>query len=187
VSTGAGGVEFVERATAALGGIDILVTNAGGPAASTFATTELDQYPAALELNLLSVIGMCKAAVPGMQAQDWGRVVAITSVFVRQPSAHVILSNVSRTGATAFLSTLAREVAADGVTVNSLQPGIHATDRIAQLYGADADPASFGIPTGTIGSAADFGEIVAFLCSEQARFITGAHIPVDGGAHAGLQ
>lgn len=187
VGTAAGGTAFVEAARDALGGtIDILVTNAGGPPPGNFASTPLDAYPAALELNLLSVVAMCTAAVPDMQAQRWGRVVAITSVAVRQPIPHLILSNTARSGVTGFLKTLAREVAVDGVTVNSVQPGIHATDRITQLYGGDATAAAAGIPAGVIGDPADFGQVVAFMCSEQARFVTGTHLQVDGGAYAGL-
>lgn len=186
VGTAAGATAFVAAATEALGGVDILVTNAGGPPPGSFATTDLDDYPAALELNLLSVVAMCKAAVPSMQARGWGRVVAITSVAVRQPMANLILSNTARSGATGFLKTLAREVAGDGITVNSVQPGLHATDRVTQMFGGIPDATAAGIPAGFVGEASDFGAIVAFLCSQQARFLTGAHIPVDGGSYAGL-
>ena len=187
VGTAAGATSFVERATEALGGLDILVPNAGGPPAGTFASTGLEAYGPALELNLLSTVAMCQAALPGMQAQGWGRVVAITSISVRQPIPNLILSNTARTGATAFLKTLAREVAADGVTVNSVQPGSHDTDRIRSLHGGDTARAAAGIPVGILGDPGDFGAVVAFLCSQQARFITGAHVPVDGGAYGGLQ
>jgi 3-oxoacyl-[acyl-carrier protein] reductase len=187
VSTPASAAAFVRAVNEALGGVDILVTNAGGPPAGTFATTELDQYQTAFELNCLSVIAMCDAAVPPMQAQGWGRVVAITSIAVRQPMPELILSNTARAGATGFLKTLAREVVADGVTVNSLQPGLHDTERLRELHGGDRHAAAAGIPGGTLGRADDFGAVAAFLCSEQARFLTGAAIPVDGGTHAGLQ
>jgi len=186
VGTAAGATAFVDAARDALGGIDILVTNAGGPPPGNFASTDVDAYPAALELNLLSVVAMCKRAVPPMRDQRWGRVVAITSLAVRQPMAALILSNTARAGATGFLKTLAREVAGDGVTVNSLQPGIHATARMTQLYGGEPDAAKLGIPAGVAGDPDDFGHVVAFLCSDHARFITGAQIPVDGGAYAGL-
>jgi 3-oxoacyl-[acyl-carrier protein] reductase len=111
--------------------------------------------------------------------------VAITSVSVRQPIPNLILSNTARAGATAFLKTLAREVAGDGVTVNSVQPGSHATDRIVSLYGSEEAGAA-GIPVGHLGRPEDFGAVVAFLCSDAANFITGASIPVDGGAYGGL-
>ncbi len=179
VSTPAGAAAFVAHATVALGRIDILVTNAGGPPAGNFESTPLSAYSAAIDLNLLSIVAMCKAAVPGMQARGWGRVVAITSVSVRQPIANLILSNTARAGATGFLKTLAREVFADGVTVNSAQPGLHATDRITELYGDGA-----GI--GSLGDPADFGAIVAFLCSQQAKFTTGVGLHVDGGTYQAL-
>jgi 3-oxoacyl-[acyl-carrier protein] reductase len=185
VGDAAGGAAFVAAATEALGSVDILVTNAGGPPPGNFASTAVDLYDPALHLNLMSVVGMCKAAVPAMQAAGWGRVVAITSLAVRQPMANLILSNVARSGATAFLKTVAGEVAADGVTVNSVQPGLHLTDRMTQLYGGP--PPAHGIPAGFIGDPADFGAVVAFLCSEQAKYITGAHVHVDGGAFGGLQ
>jgi 3-oxoacyl-[acyl-carrier protein] reductase len=186
VSTTDGATGFVDAAREALGGVDILVTNAGGPPAGRFATTDLDAYTPALALNLLSVVAMCRAAVPAMQEAGWGRVVAITSSTVRQPSPDLILSNTARAGATAFLKTVAREVAKDGVTVNSVQPGLHATDRVTQLYGEDTSKLAAGIPAGFVGDPMDFGRVVAFLCSEAARFITGAHLQVDGGAYPGL-
>lgn len=186
VADAAGGAAFVAAASEALGGVDILVTNAGGPPPGNFAATALDAYPDALALNLLSIVGMCKAAVPAMQERKWGRVVAITSLAVRQPMPNLILSNTARTGATAFLKTVAREVAADGVTVNTVQPGIHATDRMTALYGDDPSAATVGIPAGVAGDPADFGRIVAFLCSDAAKFVTGASLSVDGGANAAL-
>jgi len=186
VSTADGAAMFVELARERLGHIDILVANGGGPKPGNFASLNVDDYLPALQQSLLSVVAMCESAVPAMRERKWGRVVAITSVSVRQPIANLILSNTARAGVTGFLKTLAREVAGDGVTVNSAQPGIHATDRITQLYGASPDAAQMGIPAGKVGDPADFGKVVAFLCSEPARFITGAHVPVDGGSYAGL-
>jgi 3-oxoacyl-[acyl-carrier protein] reductase len=183
VGTVDGARGFVEAATEALGGLDIVVTNAGGPPAGNFASTTVDEHRVALELNCLSVIAMCEVAVPAMREQRWGRVVAITSISVRQPLPYLILSNTARAGATGFLKTLAREVAADGVTVNSIQPGMHDTERIRSLGEVDLS----GIPAGKLGTPEDFGSVAAFLCSEQAKFVTGAAIPIDGGAYAGLQ
>jgi 3-oxoacyl-[acyl-carrier protein] reductase len=187
VGTPEGAEAFVADATESLGGVDILVPNAGGPPAGGFASTPLSAYLPALELNLLSTVAMCAAAVPAMRAQSWGRVVAITSISVRQPIPGLILSNTARAGATGFLKTLALEVAADGVTVNSVQPGSHDTDRLRSIHGGDLTAAAAGVPAGVVGRADDFGAVVAFLCSEQARFITGTAIPVDGGAHRALQ
>jgi len=113
-------------------------------------------------------------------------VVAITSIAVREPIAQLILSNTARAGLTGFLKTLATEVAADGVTVNSVQPGLHATDRLREVFG-DTDKLASGLPVRKLGDPEDFGRIVAFLCSPTACFITGAAIPVDGGSSRGLQ
>ena len=186
VSTADGAANFVAQCREALGGIDILITNAGGPPPGNFASTPVEAYPDALALNLLSVVAMCNAAVPEMCERGWGRVVAITSISVRQPIAMLILSNTARAGATGFLKTLAREVACDGVTVNSIQPGVHQTPRVEQVFGSDMQAAARGVPAGAVGRAEDFGRVAAFLCSEHARFVTGAAIPVDGGAYAGL-
>jgi 3-oxoacyl-[acyl-carrier protein] reductase len=187
VSTPEGATGFVDAARAALGGIDILVPNAGGPPAGTFGTIDdVDAYARAFALNALSTIAMCRAAVPAMQAQRWGRVVAITSISVRQPIPNLILSNTARAGVTGFLKTLAAEVAPDGVTVNSLQPGLHATERLGALHGDGADLGA-AIPVRHVGDPADFGAFVAFLCSDAASYVTGAAIPVDGGVAGGLQ
>jgi 3-oxoacyl-[acyl-carrier protein] reductase len=181
VGSADGGAEFVAAAADALGGaIDILVPNAGGPPTGGFATTTVDAYHGAIDLNLMSIVGMCKAAVPTMQQRGWGRVVAITSLSVRQPIPGLILSNTARAGATAFLKTLALEVAADGVTVNTVQPGVHDTPRLDALYSAEQKAAM------RMGDADDFGAVVAFLCSSQAAFVNGLQLHVDGGSYSAL-
>lgn len=186
VSTPDGATAFADAAHEALGGIDILVANAGGPPPGTFSTTPLEAYHAALELNLVSVVAMCRRLVPTMQQNRWGRVVALTSVAVRQPIGTLILSNTARAGLTGFLKTLALEVARDGVTVNSIQPGYHDTERLRDLYGGDTSDLVDQVPVGFIGDPADFGSVVAFVCSSHARYLTGTAIPVDGGAYRGL-
>lgn len=186
VATPDGATGFVEAAVEALGGVDILVPNAGGPPPGTFSSTPLDAYAPAIDLNLMSTVAMCVAAVPAMRERGWGRVVAITSVSVRQPIPDLILSNTARAGVTGFLKTLALEVASDGVTVNSVQPGLHATDRLLGLGGSPEQLAR-DVPARRIGDPDDFGAVCAFLCSEPARFVTGAALPVDGGASRGLQ
>ena len=168
------------------GCVDILVANAGGPPPGNFETTETEDFSEALQLNLLSTVEMCKGLIPEMTHQGWGRVVAITSIAVREPMAQLILSNTARSGLTSFLKTTATEVAGAGVTVNSIQPGLHATERLTELY-EDLKGVAGNVTTGKLGDPDDFGEVVAFLCSEQAKFITGAAIPVDGGAAKGLQ
>ena len=186
VSTDVGARQFIQHAVAELGQIDILIANGGGPPPGGFAHTEFDAYNEALQKNLLSVVAMCQEVVPGMQERKWGRIVAITSVAVRQPIDNLILSNTARAGVTGFLKTLAREVAKDGITVNTLQPGTHETDRITQLYGAHLGDVARSIPAGFIGNADDFGKIAAFMCSDAAKFMTGVQLHVDGGAYAGL-
>ena len=185
VGTVAGATGFVHDARTALGGIDILVLNAGGPPPGDFEHTTVDQYLDAFELNCRGAIAMCYEAVPEMRERKWGRVVAITSIAVRQPIPNLILSNTARAGLTGFLRTLAREVAGDGVTVNSLLPGLHATERIAALHGS-ADALAAGIPAGFVGDPGEFGEVAAFVCSQPARYLTGTTIQVDGGAYGAL-
>ncbi len=171
---------------AALGGVDILVANAGGPPPGTFASVTVEQYLDAFELNCHSTIAMCYEAVPEMRERRWGRVVAITSIAVRQPIPTLILSNTARAGVTGFLKTLAREVAADGVTVNSLLPGLHATERVAALHArpGGARPPAFrpersAIPPTSAGWLPS--------CARSTRaYVTGTATAVDGGADAAL-
>lgn len=185
VSSPEGGRRFVEDATAALGHLDILVTNAGGPPPGTFATTEPAAFQSAFDMNCLAMIEMCRLAIPPMRERGWGRVCAITSVGVKQPIPFLLASSVARAGLTSFLKITAREVAGDGVTVNSCQPGTHWTDRVRKM-GRTEEEAAKGVPAGIVGNAEDFGAAVAFLCSEQAKFITGTGLLVDGGQATGL-
>ncbi|MEQ8692288.1 MAG: SDR family oxidoreductase [bacterium] len=185
VSTPADAAEFVEEAIRQLGQVDILVPNAGGPSPGAPTTTSIEAYQEALNLNLFSTIAMCNAALPGMRERGWGRIVAITSHAVRQPSAFIAASVTARTGITGYLKVLSNEVAAEGVTVNSAQPGAHSTDRMKEL-GVDLDQMAKTIPLGFLGDAAQFGEIVAFMCSESTSFVTGTSVLVDGGAYPGL-
>ena len=189
VSDATGAEAFVRDARVALGGgIDILVVNAGGPPDGGFESFEPADYLGALHLNLMSVVAMCYAVTPEMRARRWGRILAVTSVTVRHPLPGLILSNTARAGATGFLKTLATELAADGVTVNSIQPGLHDTARLRSVWGEDL-PAVVArrVPAGRLGDAGDFGRVAALLCSEWAGYVTGAAVPVDGGLAQGLQ
>ncbi len=179
-----GALDFARAGRDALGSVDILIPNAGGPPPGNFASTDLSAYPGALDLNLLSTIALCKELVPAMQERGWGRVVAITSIAVREPMAFLILSNTARAGLTGFLKTLAREVAANGVTVNSVLPGVHDTPRVRGVGGDSSErlkAMARRIPAGRIGNANEFGHVVAFLCSQHAGFVTGTALAVDGG------
>lgn len=186
LSSAAGATDFVTEAISRLGGIDILVANAGGPPGGTALGTPLEAYRSAIELNLVSTIAMCLGAVPGMRERGWGRVLAITSIGARQPIPFLAASVTARAGVTGFLKTLAAEVAADGVTVNSIQPGSHLTDRLRSLGGDQLDALAADIPAGMVGDPADFGAVAAFLCSEHTAFITGTSLVVDGGASRSL-
>ncbi len=178
------GRSFVEQAIAGLGSVDILVTNAGGPPPGMFDTTAMDAYQVAFDMNCKAMIEMCRVAIPPMRERGWGRVCAITSVGVKQPIPFLLASSVARAGLTSFLKLTAREVAADGVTVNSAQPGTHWTDRVSKMM--DQEQAGQSNPMGVCGDADDFGSAVAFLCSEQAKFVTGTGLLIDGGQATGL-
>ncbi len=187
VSSADGATAWIEAARRALGGIDILIANGGGPKLGGYHDVTVADFPRALDQSLLATVAMVYGVVEEMRAQRWGRIVAITSVAVRQPIPNLILSNTARTGLTSFLKTVARTVAADGVTVNTIQPGAHLTERLQQFGAAAVDATASAIPAGMLGDPDDFGRAAAFLCSASARFITGASLPVDGGAVAGLQ
>ena len=188
VSKPEGATGFVEAAAAELGPLDILVGNAGGPPGGGFDDfPDVRAYAEAFALNGLSTIAMCQAVVPAMRERRWGRILAITSVAARQASPGLILSSTARAGLTGFLKTLAVQVARDGITVNSLQPGLHDTDRLRALSGSDVSAVAGTIPVGAIGRPEDFGQVATFLCSTAARFVTGSAILVDGGAYLGLQ
>jgi 3-oxoacyl-[acyl-carrier protein] reductase len=165
-----------------LGPIDILITNSGGPPASPDALSFThDQWRAAYELLLLGAIALVEAVIPGMRARKWGRIVSLSSSVVREPSPALVLSAAHRAGLLAALKTIARQVGADGVTVNSLLPGVIATDRAREL-GADAPDRLRQIPAGRLGTVAEFAAAAGFLCSEPAAYITGTTLLVDGGA-----
>jgi 3-oxoacyl-[acyl-carrier protein] reductase len=184
VSTAEGAAGFVDQAIAVLGGVDILVANGGGPPKGGIDEMDLDAYRSAFESNALATIAMVRAVLPGMRSQKWGRIVAITSVVAKQPADYLVLSNTARAGLTAFLKTTANTVGPDGITVNSALPGSHATDRITKLYG-DNPPVN-AIPMRALGRPEDFGAAVAFLCSDQARYITGQALAIDGGGYPAL-
>jgi 3-oxoacyl-[acyl-carrier protein] reductase len=178
---------FVDEAIERMGGLDILVANTSGPPAGAADQVDPAAYRDAFDHLAGAAIEMCHRAVPVMRAAGWGRVVAVTSVAVRYSMPNLALSTVARSGLSAYLKALSFEVAGDGVTVNSLQPGMHATFRVAEVYDAGAAARAVGdIPAGRMGDPADFGALVAQLCSEQASYLTGAAIPVDGGLSRGM-
>lgn len=186
VSTPEGAQRFVEQAHATLGTIDILVANCGGPPPGAAGNADHGVLESAIQANLLSMIAMIHAALPGMRERNWGRVLAITSQSAREPLPFMVHSNTARAGLTAFLKTLAREVAADGITVNSILPGGHDTERVRELGGPAIDSLVTRSPVGRLGDAEDFGHVAAFLCSRWTANLTGTTLLVDGGSSEGL-
>ena len=165
-----------------LGPIDILITNSGGPPASPDALSFThEQWRGAYELLLLGAIALVETVIPGMRARGRGRIVSLSSSVVREPSPVLVLSSAHRAGLLAALKTIARQVAADGVTVNTVLPGLIATDRTREL-GADTPDRLRQIPAERLGTVAEFAAAACFLCSEPAAYITGTTVLVDGGA-----
>jgi 3-oxoacyl-[acyl-carrier protein] reductase len=184
---------LVEEARAKLGGLDILVVNAGGPPPGTFESTPLESWEVAFKLTLMSAVRLVKAALPDLKKSGQGRIVFITSVSVRQPIGNLALSNSLRAGVTGMAKTLSREVAPDAITVNCLAPDTILTDRMRQLAaaaGGDVEEElkrrAAATPMKRLGDPAEFGAACAFLCSRQAGYITGQTIGVDGGALLGV-
>lgn len=183
---------LVRQVVDTFGGIDILVTNAGGPPAGVAANFTPDDYRAAVELNLMSTIELCYQALPLMKKNKWGRIIAVTSVAARQPIDHLILSNTARAGVLGFLKTLSAQVATEGITVNSVCPGYTKTERIEELAAMFAKTGQgtveefyrkieADVPMKRMGTPAEFGDAVAFLASISAAYITGVALPIDGG------
>jgi len=189
--------KLLEAVRAKVGDPDIVVCNAGGPPPGNFASTSIDQFMPAVELSMMSSIRLTYGTIEAMKSKGWGRIVYITSVSVKQPIPYILLSNTARAGLTGFMKTVAREVAPTGVTVNAVLPGAHTTARITETAQKEADTKGISleevleqrgqeIPVRKLGDAGDFGSAVAFMCSQQAKFITGENLLVDGGAYAGL-
>ena len=168
---------LVEATVEAFGSIDIVVPNAGGPPPGRALDLDDAALVAALNANLLASVRLTREALPFMRAVGWGRICCITSYSVVQPVPTLALSNTARVGLWAWAKTAAHDLASEGsgITLNLICPGPHATDRMRELGGS-----------GVMGDPADFGKIVAFLCSQQSRFVNGAAVVVDGGATLAL-
>lgn len=183
---------LINKSVSHFGGIDILVNNAGGPRAGRFDDLSAEDYETAVYLNLMSTINLCRTAVPSMRTRGGGRIINLTSVSVKQPVDGLMLSNMARTGVIGFAKTLATELASDKILVNNVCPGIIFTDRIKQLATVRAEEAGItfdeaiekmtgDIPLGRIGDPEEFANMVVFLASDRASYITGTTIQVDGG------
>jgi len=167
-----------------LGPIEILVLNTGGPPFGGALDHELDDWETAYRSLVLGPRLLAGALVPGMRERGWGRIVNVGSSSTREPIPGLNLSNAHRMAAVGFLKTLSREVAADGITVNTIATGRFATERLADANGSldgAEEAAKTEVPAARLGQPEEYGDLVAFLCSERAAYITGTVIPIDGG------
>jgi 3-oxoacyl-[acyl-carrier protein] reductase len=188
---------LVDEAARQAGPVDILVANGGGPPPKPAADLTEEDWAAAIPLVFLFVPRLCRLVLPGMRERRWGRIVAINSVSTRQPIPNLSLSNALRPAVLGYLKTLSQEVAPDGVTVNSVLPGYTRTDRQDEL--ADAAAARTGkspeeivagwtanTPMGRMAEPDEIGEVIGFLCTPAASYVTGQAVAVDGGYVKGL-
>jgi 3-oxoacyl-[acyl-carrier protein] reductase len=189
--------KFVKKSIEHYGTVDILVNNAGGPPSVTFLEIDDNLWYQGFRLNLMSTIVMTREAVPVMKAKRWGRIINMTSIAVKQPIDGLILSNTVRSGVIGFAKSLSNELGPFNITVNSVCPGYTMTDRVrnlskvvAQKQGTTPEAVikkwASEIPMGRIGTPEEFAALVTFLASEQAGYITGAAIQIDGGWYKGV-
>jgi 3-oxoacyl-[acyl-carrier protein] reductase len=179
------GVDLASEVSSALGPIDVLVANGGGPNPGTYLQVSLDEWDRGYHAMLRSTLSLINEILPGMRAKSWGRVVALTSMAVKEPIPHLVLSNSFRTALVSALKTLSGEVAPEGVTINCIATGRILTARLMQLYDNDekalhAD-AQRDVPMRRPGAPSEFSPLVTFLCGEPASYITGQTIAIDGG------
>ena len=167
-----------------LGPVEILVLNTGGPPLGGTQDNPQDEWEQAYRDLVLAPRALVDASLPAMRKAGWGRIANVASSSIREPIPYLALSNVHRMAALGYLKTLASEIAGDGITVNTVATGRFATDRLASNWGSWEEMergAAEGVPAGRLGQPEEFGDLVAFLCSERAAFLTGAVIPLDGG------
>lgn len=182
----------VDATVKQFGTIHVLVTNAGGPPPGVFVNLTDEQWQDAVDATLMSAVRLSRAVIPFMQKQKWGRILHLGSLTIKQPYADLMLSNSIRAAVVGLAKTQSNELAKDGILVNTVSPGIIATDRVAQLMESRAKRnstaardeyalAEKNVPLGRVGQPEEFANVVVFLASERAAFVTGTHIIVDGG------
>ena len=173
---------IVNEAVAQLGGIDILVTNAGGPPPGKFKDFDDAQWQLSFQELFMAVVESVRASMPHMAKEKWGRVVMITSIAGKEPIANLTLSNALRPAVHGLMNTLAKEHGPDGITFNAILPSFTNTARVEHLTGGDNSKLAANIPVGRIGEPDEFGKLAAFLCSAHAGYISGQAIGFDGGS-----
>ena len=178
---------LVEQTLAAFHGLDILVWNGGGPPPGRAEDLTVEAVERAVELLLLPPVLLLRLCLPYLERSGSGRVIALTSMAVKEPTPNLALSNVVRAGVTGWAKTLSRELGPKNITVNCVAPGLIATARLDQLFPGGPTPEQLAtIPLGRWGEPREFGDVVCFIASDRARYITGTTIPVDGGITHGL-
>ncbi len=188
---------FVAAVAERFGGVDICVTNAGGPPAKGFLAATLEEWQRALEMNFLSTVYFARAVVPHMQRKRWGRIITLTSITTKQPVTDLVLSNAARAAVVGLVKSLANEFGKDGILVNNVGPGFTATDRLKELAKARAassgkserdilDAWAADAPLQRLGEPREVADTIVWLASERASYITGQTVLVDGGMYKGL-
>jgi 3-oxoacyl-[acyl-carrier protein] reductase len=183
-------VALVQSVREALGAVEILVANTGGPPPGNPLSFSREQWENAYRSLVLAPMALIEAVVPDMRARGWGRIVNVTSTSVREPIPGLMLSNVHRPGAVGAFKTLSRELGQYGILLNSVGPGRIATERIASMSGTPlaelrSQPQP-DVPLGRLGEPHELGDVIAFLCSERASYVTGVSLMVDGGLSRGV-
>jgi 3-oxoacyl-[acyl-carrier protein] reductase len=189
--------EFVEAVVSKFGGVDICVTNAGGPPAKGFLAASVEEWRKAIDSNFLSTVYFAREVIPHMQKKRWGRIITITSITTKQPVLELVLSNAVRAGVVGLVKSLANEFGKDGILVNNVGPGFTATDRLKELAKVRSaasgksereifDEWAVDAAQKRIGEPREVADTIVWLASERASFITGQTILVDGGAYKGL-
>jgi len=177
--------ELPGEVAAALGPVEILVTNTGGPPPGGALEHEVEEWEEAFRSLVLAPRLLIEGVLPGMRERGWGRIVNVGSRSTKEPIPSLNLSNANRMAAVGFFKTLSQEAGGDGVTVNTVATGLFATQRLADNFGSieQAEEAAKGeVPAGRLGRPEEYGDLVAFLCSERAAYINGTVVPIDGGA-----
>jgi 3-oxoacyl-[acyl-carrier protein] reductase len=196
--TDAGAVSgFVAAVAGKFGGVDICVTNAGGPPARGFLAATLEEWQRAIAMNFLSTVYFAREVIPHMQRKRWGRIITLTSITTKQPMADLVLSNAVRAAVVGLVKSLANEFGKDGILVNNVGPGFTATDRLKELAAARASASgkseqeilqgwAADAPLQRLGAPREVAETIVWLASESASYVTGQTVLVDGGMYKGL-